>query len=187
MFQCLFVFFCHFCQTNKQTNKQTKKTTRITLALVIHTSYWKNSSLVEQLIVATKLKWLQQGNSPSIRQGEFSFLFRSKRGQNMATTNWIVLASRWSLTYLFAPSSLTFWKRLNKARKQIARQLQCVMFYKETQTNVPIHLLNLLLFISLSQISAMREFFISSIYEFFDHFPRPKFPKHFLYSTKTKI
>ena len=148
MFQCLFVFFCHFCQTNKQTNKQTKKTTRITLALVIHTSYWKNSSLVEQLIVATKLKWLQQGNSPSIRQGEFSFLFRRKRGQNMATTNWIVLASRWSLTYLFAPSSLTFWKRLNKARKQIARQLQSVMFYKETQTNVPIHLLNLLLFIS---------------------------------------
>ena len=51
----------------------------------------------------------------------------------MATTNWIVLAFGWSVKYFFAPNSPMFRKNLDKRQKQIAKQLQNVMLYKQTQ------------------------------------------------------
>ena len=54
----------------------------------------------------------------------------------MATTNWIVLAVRGFVKYFFAPNSLIFHKSLDERRQQVARQLQDVMLYKQTQKKI---------------------------------------------------
>ena len=51
----------------------------------------------------------------------------------MGTTNLIVLAVRWSVKYFSCSKFLTFQKSLDDRRKQIARQLQNVMFYRQMQ------------------------------------------------------
>ena len=48
----------------------------------------------------------------------------------------IVVAVRWSIKNFFAPNSPIFHKSLDEGRKQMARQLQSVMLYKQTQQDV---------------------------------------------------
>ena len=54
----------------------------------------------------------------------------------MAGTNWIVLAVQGFVKYFFAPNSLIFHKSLDERRQQVARQLQDVMLYKQTQKKI---------------------------------------------------